>query len=122
MGVHQVIVGTLRPDGTIEPDERFNLPPGRLLPVADRLRLAKALRRGLVDARPLVSVALADLLEFRARVGRAVNECDVHEILRLEPTVGVLARLSGSHGLSIRRVPGRNRSVLNVTEACKIVQ
>ena len=74
------------------------------------LLVAKALWRGLIDVGPLVSLAAADLLEFRAIRGFTVTERDVHELVRLEPTVGLLARLAGAHGITIRRVPGGRKS------------
>ena len=45
-----IVQATLKPDGTLELDQKPNLPPGRVQVILQPLPAAPSARRGLVDA------------------------------------------------------------------------
>ncbi len=50
MNTTAVVQATLKPDGTLELDQKPNLPPGRVQVIVQPLPPASTARRGLVDA------------------------------------------------------------------------
>ena len=78
-----VIEGTLKPDGTLELDEKPNLSPGRVQVIVQPLSKPAPTKRGLVE----VMDEIRDNQQARGYQGRTVEAMQAEEKVRQEEDV-----------------------------------
>jgi len=72
-----IVQGTLKPDGTLELDEKLSLPPGRVRVAVESLSTTSA-RRGLVE----VMDEIRQSQRARGYLGRSLEEMQAEEATR----------------------------------------
>lgn len=75
-----IVQATLKPDGTLELDQKPNLPPGRVQVIVQPLPPSPAARRGLVDAMDEIRRSQ----RARGYLGRTPEEMLAEEAARRE--------------------------------------
>ena len=80
MSAHAAIPGTLRPDGTVELDQKPSLAPGRVQVILQPLPAPLSARRGLVE----VMDEIRQGKRARGYLGRTVAQMQAEEAARRE--------------------------------------
>ena len=80
MSTAVIVQATLKPDGTLELDQKPNLSPGRVQVIVQSLPAASSVRRGLVDAMDEIRRSQ----RARGYPGRTPEEMQAEEAARRE--------------------------------------
>jgi hypothetical protein len=111
MSSQAIVQGTLKTDGTLELDQKPNLPPGRVQVTVQALAAPGPARRGLVE----VMDDIRRRQRARGYQGRTVEEMQADEAARREEDEEYERRCEQLGATPPRQVPGKEDPPIPIT-------